>query len=39
MPQMQSAPPMDGMPPEFQDMLPPDFDPEMPLLPALPALD
>jgi hypothetical protein len=24
------------MPPEFQDTLPPDFDPELPLLPALP---
>jgi hypothetical protein len=29
--------PGDGMLPEFQDSLPPDFDPEIPLLPALPA--
>ena len=27
--------PMDALPPEFQDSLPLDFDPEMPLLPAL----
>jgi hypothetical protein len=39
MPRISSIPAMGDMPPEFQDMLPLDFDPEMPLLPALPALD
>jgi hypothetical protein len=28
--------PGDTMLPEFQDKLPPDFDPQLPLLPALP---
>jgi hypothetical protein len=36
-PRQPAAPPGDLMLPEFQDSLPPDFDPEMPLLPALPA--
>jgi hypothetical protein len=36
-PKMPSAPASDLMLPEFQDSLPPDFDPAMPLLPALPA--
>jgi hypothetical protein len=38
-PQSRSPLHQGGLPPEFQDMLPLDFDPEMPLLPALPALD
>ena len=36
-PKAPAAPPGDLMLPEFQDTLPSDFDPEMPLLPALPA--
>ena len=35
-PKAPSMQPGDGMLPEFQDTLPPDFDPEIPLLPALP---
>lgn len=35
-PRLPSAGPSDLMLPEFQDTLPPDFDPELPLLPALP---
>jgi TPR repeat len=31
-----ARPPADGLLPEFMDSLPPDFDPELPLLPALP---
>ena len=31
-----AGPPVDGMLPEFEDSMPPDFDPELPLLPALP---
>jgi hypothetical protein len=38
-PRMPSAPASDLLLPEFQDSLPPDFDPAMPLLPALPALE
>ncbi|HSP43996.1 MAG TPA: hypothetical protein VLO11_14070, partial [Luteolibacter sp.] len=38
-PRMSGGPAMQGLPPEFQDSLPPDFDPEMPLLPPLPELD
>jgi len=37
-PRQPSAAPGDAMPPEFQDVLPSDFDPEVPLLPALPEL-
>jgi hypothetical protein len=36
-PKAPVMPSSDGMLPEFQDSLPPDFDPEIPLLPALPA--
>ena len=36
-PKPASAGPGDTRLPEFQDNLPPDFDPAMPLLPALPA--
>jgi hypothetical protein len=36
-PRPPTSAPGDLMLPEFQDSLPPDFDPEMPLLPALPA--
>jgi hypothetical protein len=35
-PKAPATGPGDGMLPEFQDKLPPDFDPENPLLPALP---
>lgn len=35
-PKPPSTGPGDGLPPEFQDKLPPDFNPENPLLPALP---
>lgn len=35
-PQAPTAAPSSEMLPEFQDQLPPDFDPAMPLLPALP---
>ncbi len=35
-PQQPTAPQRDLLLPEFQDSLPPDFDPEFPLLPALP---
>jgi hypothetical protein len=35
-PKAPTAGPGDLMPPEFQDTLPPDFDPQMPLLPTLP---
>ncbi|MEI6177614.1 MAG: hypothetical protein WCS43_12035 [Verrucomicrobiota bacterium] len=35
-PKPPAAGPGNGMLPEFQDKLPPDFDPENPLLPALP---
>jgi len=38
-PRMPEAPAMDWLPPDFQDSLPLDFDPDMPLLPALPAFD
>jgi hypothetical protein len=37
-PRQPSAAPGDAMLPEFQDVLPSDFDPEVPLLPALPEL-
>jgi len=38
-PKAPSSPagPAGNMPPEFQDKLPPDFDPDIPLLPTLPA--
>lgn len=36
-PKSPAAGPADSMLPEFQDQLPPDFDPEVPLLPALPS--
>lgn len=35
-PKPPTAGPGDSMLPEFQDKLPPDFDPDVPLLPALP---
>jgi hypothetical protein len=35
-PKSPTAGPGDSMLPEFQDKLPPDFDPDVPLLPALP---
>lgn len=35
-PRQPATGPGDLMPPEFQDTLPPDFDPDVPLLPALP---
>ena len=35
-PRAPAAGPGDGMLPEFEDSMPPDFDPELPLLPALP---
>ena len=35
-PPSSPAGPAGNMPPEFQDKLPPDFDPEIPLLPTLP---
>jgi hypothetical protein len=38
-PRMPTAPASDLLLPEFQDSLPLDFDPAMPLLPALPALE
>ncbi len=38
-PRMSDGPAMQGLPPEFQDALPLDFDPEMPLLPPLPELE
>jgi hypothetical protein len=38
-PRMPAAPASDSLFPEFQDSLPPDFDPAMPLLPALPAFE
>jgi len=37
-PRQPAAPQGELMLPEFQDSLPPDFDPDFPLLPALPAL-
>ena len=36
-PKAPVAPPGDLMLPEFQETLPPDFDPDIPLLPALPS--
>jgi hypothetical protein len=36
-PRMPVAPAADGLLPEFQDSLPPDFDPELGVLPALPS--
>ena len=38
-PRMPTAPAADLLLPEFQDSMPPDFDPAMPLLPALPAAE
>jgi hypothetical protein len=38
-PRMPSAPASDLLLPEFQDFLPPDFDPELGVLPALPAFE
>ncbi len=38
-PRIPATPSLDGLPPEFQNSLPPDFDPEMPLLPPLPELE
>lgn len=38
-PRMPESPASQWMPPDFQDSLPLDFDPDFPLLPALPAFD
>jgi hypothetical protein len=38
-PRMSDGPAMQGLPPEFQDTLPPDFDPELGVLPPLPELE